>query len=48
MRKVLELNGKTEILSLYSVILLFQHISLLFLIAAEWMYHPYHFEMYQS
>lgn len=30
MRKVLEPNGKTEILSLYSVILLFQHISLLF------------------
>jgi hypothetical protein len=30
MRKVLELNGKTEILSLYSVILLFQPISLLF------------------
>ena len=29
MRKVLELNGKTEILSLYSVILLLQHISLL-------------------
>lgn len=32
MRKVLELNGKTEILSLYSVILLFQPISLLFLL----------------
>ncbi|GEM_PF-6013243 len=30
MRKVLELNGKTEILSLYSVILLSQPISLLF------------------
>ena len=30
MRKVLELNEKTEILSLYSVILLFQPISLLF------------------
>lgn len=29
MRKVLELNGKTEILSLYSVILLFQSIALL-------------------
>ncbi len=29
MRKVLELNGKTEILSLYSVILLFQPIALL-------------------
>lgn len=30
MRKVLELKGQTEILSLYSVILLFQPISLLF------------------
>lgn len=30
MRKVLELNEKNEILSLYSVILLFQPISLLF------------------
>ena len=30
MRKVLELNEKKEILSLYSVILLFQPISLLF------------------
>ncbi len=30
MRKMLELNGQTEILSLYSVILLFQPISLLF------------------
>lgn len=30
MRKVLELNGKTEILSLYSVILQFQPIFLLF------------------
>lgn len=30
MRKVLELSGKAEISSLYSVILLFQPISLLF------------------
>ena len=30
MCKMLELNGKTEILSLYSVFLLFQPISLLF------------------
>lgn len=30
MRKMLELNEQTEILSLYSVILLFQPISLLF------------------
>ena len=30
MRKVLELNGQTEILSLYSAILLFQPIALLF------------------